>query len=59
MRRLRPSGVSIGSMAMQADCTEQSPQFSHTSGLICTLRVGSASLPRLRRRRFSVAQTWS
>ena len=31
MRRLRPSAVSTGSMAMQLDCTEQSPQFSQTS----------------------------
>ena len=59
MRRLRPSEVSTGSIAMQLDCAEQSPQFSHTCSLITTLCTGCASLPRLRRRRFSVAQTWS
>ena len=30
MRRLRPSAVSTGSIAMQLDCAEQSPQFSQT-----------------------------
>ena len=59
MRRLRPSEVSTGSIAMQLDCAEQSPQFSHTCSLITTLCAGCAILPRLRRRRFSVAQTWS
>src|SRR5690348_10793527 len=29
IRRLRPSDVSTGSIAMQLDCLEQSPQFSH------------------------------
>src|SRR6185437_4555895 len=53
IRRLRPSAVSIGSIAMQLDCTEQSPQFSHTSSLITTLCTGCAIVPRLRRRRFS------
>ena len=33
MRRLRPSAVSSGSMAMQLDCTPQSPQPSQTSGM--------------------------
>ncbi len=58
-RRLRPSAVCTGSMAMQFDCTVQSPQFSHTASLIVTERAACSILPRLRRRRFSVAQTWS
>ena len=36
IRRLRPSAVSTGSIAMQPDCVEQSPQFSQTSGLMTT-----------------------
>ena len=59
IRRLRPCSVSTGSMAMQLDCTVQSPQFSQTSWLIITGGSACAILPRLRRRRFSVAQTWS
>ena len=59
IRRFRPSAVSTGSMAIQPDWVEQSPQFSHTSVLMITLCVASAILPRLRRRRFSVAHTWS
>jgi hypothetical protein len=59
MRRLRPSGVSTGSIAMQPDCVEQSPQFSQTFSLIMTCRPAGIIVPRLRRRRFSVAQTWS
>ncbi len=57
MRRLRPSSVSTGSIAMQPDWVEQSPQFSQTASLMTTWRVGCAIEPRLRRRRFSVAQT--
>ena len=57
MRRLRPSSVSTGSMAMQSDWAEQSPQFSQTASLITTCAGGCAIVPRLRRRRFSVAQT--
>ena len=57
--RLRPKGVSRGSTLKQFDCTEQSPQPSHTSSLIIIRLAGSINLPRLRRRRFSVAQVWS
>ena len=57
MRRLRPRSVSTGSIAMQLDCTEQSPQFSQTASLMTTCRAALAIDPRLRRRRFSVAQT--
>ena len=59
MRRLRPNSVSTGSTARQLLCTLQSPQPSHTSSLITTRLAGSTILPRLRRRRFSVAQVWS
>jgi hypothetical protein len=51
--------VSTGSIAMHPDCVEQSPQFSQTCSLMTTWRAGCAIEPRLRRRRFSVAQTWS
>ena len=57
--RLRPKSVSSGSTLMQLLCTPQSPQPSHTSSLITTRTAGSTSVPRLRRRRFSVAQVWS
>ena len=57
--RLRPNSVSSGSTLRQFDCTPQSPQPSHTSSLMTTRLAGSARLPRLRRRRFSVAQVWS
>jgi hypothetical protein len=57
--RLRPNSVSTGSTERQFDLTEQSPQPSQTSSLMTTRRSGSTILPRLRRRRFSVAQTWS
>jgi hypothetical protein len=57
--RLRPNSVSAGSTDRQLLCTEQSPQPSQTSSLMTTRLSGVASLPRLRRRRFSVAQTWS
>ena len=57
--RLRPNSVSSGSTLRQLDCTLQSPQPSQTSSLITTRLGGSTRLPRLRRRRFSVAQVWS
>ena len=59
MRRLRPSSVSTGSIEMQFDCTEQSPQPSQTPSLITTRRSGSGNSPRLRSRRASAAQVWS
>ena len=59
MVRLRPKSVSSGSTDRQFDCTPQSPQPSHTSSLIITRTAGSTRVPRLRRRRFSVAQVWS
>ena len=59
MRRLRPNSVSTGSTLRQLLCTEQSPQPSQTSSLITTRLAGSTIVPRLRRRRFSVAQVWS
>ena len=59
MRRLRPNSVSTGSTDRQFDCTEQSPQPSHTSSLMTTRLAGSTIVPRLLRRRFSVAQVWS
>src|SRR5207342_904365 len=57
--RLRPNSVSSGSTDTQFDFTPQSPQPSHTAGLISTRLAGSGILPRLRRRRFSAAQVWS
>jgi hypothetical protein len=57
--RLRPNSVSSGSTLRQLDITPQSPQPSHTSSLMTTRLAGSTSVPRLRRRRFSVAQVWS
>ena len=57
--RLRPNSVSSGSTDRQLDCALQSPQPSHTSSLMTTRLAGSASVPRLRLRRFSVAQVWS
>jgi hypothetical protein len=59
MRRLRPNSVSTGSTLRQLLCTAQSPQPSHTSSLMTTRLAGWTILPRLRRRRFSVAQVWS
>ena len=59
MVRLRPNSVSSGSTDRQLLCTLQSPQPSHTSSLMTTRTAGSTILPRLRRRRFSVAQVWS
>jgi len=57
--RLVPSEVSSGSTDRQLDATEQSPQPSQTASLIKVRRAGSGRLPRLRRRRFSVAQVCS
>ncbi len=54
--RLRPSSVSSGSTLRQLLFSPQSPQPSQTAALIWTRRAGSTSRPRLRRRRFSVAQ---
>src|SRR5450830_1958540 len=65
IRRLRPNSVSNGSTERQFDCTEQSPQPSHTASLITARLAGSGKpgLPFLsiffRRRRFSEAQVWS
>ena len=59
MARLRPNSVSSGSTDRQFDFTEQSPQPSHTRSLMNTRLSGSASVPRLRRRRFSVPQVCS
>ena len=57
--RFVPSSVSSGSTDRQFDLTEQSPQPSHTASLMNARRAGSTIVPRLRRRRFSVAQVWS
>jgi hypothetical protein len=57
--RLRPNSVSSGSTLRQLLCTLQSPQPSQTSSLMTTRLAGSTAVPRLRRRRFSVAQVWS
>jgi hypothetical protein len=57
--RLRPSSVSSGSTDRQFDCTEQSPQPSHTASLMTARLAGSGYSLRLRRRRFSEAQVWS
>jgi hypothetical protein len=54
--RLRPNGVSFGTTDRQFDSTEQSPQPSQTRSLMTTNLFGSGICPRLRRRRFSVAQ---
>jgi hypothetical protein len=50
--------VSFGSTLTQLDFCPQSPQPSQTSVDDHAL-LGSTILPRLRRRRFSVAQVWS
>ncbi len=39
MARLRPSGVCLGTMDRQLDCTPQSPQPSHTASLM-KIRLG-------------------
>ena len=54
--RFTPNSVATGSTATQFDCTEQSPQPSHTASLIITRTSGSSTNPRLRSRRSSVAQ---
>ena len=59
IRRLRPNGVSTGSTDRQFEATEQSPQPSQTRELMTTALAGSSISPRLRRRRFSVAQVCS
>ena len=59
MVRLRPNSVSKGSTLTQLLCVLQSPQPSHTNSLMNTRLAGSTRVPRLRRRRFSVAQVWS
>ena len=59
MARLGPNSVSTGVTLRQFDCTEQSPQPSHTAWLMNTRLAGSGKVPRLRRRRFSAAQVWS
>src|SRR5471032_3605743 len=51
--RLRPRSVSSGSTDRQLDCTEQSPQPSHTASLMTARLAGSGYSLRFRRRRFS------
>src|SRR5438128_1625775 len=53
--RLRPNSVSSGSTDRQLLLALQSPQPSHTRSLMTTRTAGSSIVPRLRRRRFSVA----
>ena len=55
--RLRPNSVSFGSTEMQLETAEQSPQPSQTSSLMKARRGETGKAPRLRRRRFSAAQT--
>jgi hypothetical protein len=57
--RLLPKAVSTGVTDRQLDCTEQSPQPSQTASLMNTRWSTGGSLPRLRRRRASVAHIWS
>ena len=57
--RLRPNSVSSGRIETQLEASPQSPQPSHTAGLMTVRLAGSGILPRLRRRRFSAAQVWS
>ena len=45
--RLRPNGVSTGTMATQFDCTPQSPQPSHTRSLMKTRLLGSGKCAAL------------
>ena len=59
MRVLRPNSVSTGVTDRQFDVCPQSPQPSQTRSLITTRVVGSASVPRLRLRRFWAAHSWS
>ena len=53
------AAVSTGTTDRQLDAVPQSPQPSQTASLITTRRPASGIRPRLRRRRFSAAQTWS
>ncbi len=55
---LRPNSVATGCTDRHEDFSPQSPQPSQTRWLIHTFSAGCSSLPRLRRRRFSVAH-WS
>ena len=59
MARLRPNSVFTGMTDRQLEASEQSPQPSQTASLMKARRAGSTMVPRLRRRRFSVAQVWS
>ena len=59
MRVLRPNSVSTGVTDRQFDVCPQSPQPSQTRSLIITRVLGSASVPRLRLRRFWAAHSWS
>src|SRR3546814_18257727 len=57
--RLRPNSVSTGTTDRQLEEREQSPHPSQTRSLIITATCGSGVIPRLRRRRRSVAQVRS
>ena len=59
MRVLRPNSVSTGCTDRQFEVMPQSPQPSHTRSLMTIRVAGSATLPRLRSRRFSAAHCWS
>ena len=59
MARLVPNSVATGTTDRQLDFAAQSPQPSHTSSLMNSRRAGWAAAPRWRRRRCSVAHTWS
>lgn len=59
IRRFRPKGVASGRTALQCDCSEQSPQPSQIRSWISTTGSAAKRVPRLRMRRFSVAQIWS
>ncbi len=59
MRVLRPNSVSTGVTERQFEVCPQSPQPSQTRSLMTTRVVGSASVPRLRLRRFCAAHSWS
>ena len=57
--RFLPNLVSKGSIEIQFEVLEQSPQPSHTKSLIKLLLSGSSINPLLRRLLFSVAHVWS
>ena len=59
MRRLVPNSVSTGWTERQLEVRGQSPQASQTASLMKARLLGSGKVPRLRRRRFSLAQVWS